>query len=254
MLDIRASLDAPAATPTAIRREDYRAPDWLVPEVELKFVLDPAGTVVSARLTVTRNGAHDRPLRLDGEELKLTTLLVDGEEREPRFEDGRLVVALSGATAVVETVVTIAPEKNSQLMGLYASGGILCTQCEAEGFRRITYFPDRPDVLSRYRVRLEADKAQFPVLLANGNPVEQGDAGDGRHFALWEDPFPKPCYLFAIVAGDLQCNRSSFTTMSGRDGRARHLGARGRPAQDRAGDAGAQGQLRLGRAHLWPRI
>nr|WP_314442381.1 aminopeptidase N [uncultured Sphingomonas sp.] len=216
MLDIRTSLDAPAATPPVIRREDYRAPDWLVPEVALAFALDPARTVVTARLTVERNGAHDRPLKLDGEELDLLSLRVDGEAREPRFEDGRLVVDLAGPSAVVETQVAIAPEKNSQLMGLYASGGILCTQCEAEGFRRITFFPDRPDVLSRYRVRLEADKQRFPVLLANGNPVDQGDSGDGRHFALWEDPFPKPCYLFAIVAGDLQCNRDRFTTMSGR--------------------------------------
>jgi aminopeptidase N len=221
MLDIRTSLDAldsaPAAAPTTIRREDYQAPDWLVPEVALKFHLDPARTMVSARLTVTRNGEHDRPLRLDGEELDLLTLLVDGEEREPVIEDGRLVVALDGASAVVETVVTIAPENNSRLMGLYASGGILCTQCEAEGFRRITYFPDRPDVLSRYRVTLVADKARFPVLLANGNPVEQGDAEEGMHFASWEDPFPKPCYLFAIVAGDLHCNRDSFTTCTGRE-------------------------------------
>ncbi|NJC05142.1 aminopeptidase N [Sphingomonas kaistensis] len=216
MLDIRASLDAPAAAPTAIRREDYQAPDWLVPEVELAFALDPARTVVTARLSVTRNGGHDRPLRLDGEELELLSLRVDGKPSEPRFEDGRLVVDLEGDAATVETEVAIAPEKNSQLMGLYASGGILCTQCEAEGFRRITFFPDRPDVLSRYRVRLEADRTRFPVLLANGNPLEQGECGDGRHFELWEDPFPKPCYLFAIVAGDLQCNRDSFTTMSGR--------------------------------------
>jgi aminopeptidase N len=217
MLDIRASLDAPAAAPTAIRRQDYQAPDWLVPEVSLAFALDPARTVVSARLTVTRNGAHDRPMRLDGEELELLSLRVDGEQREPRLEDGRLVVDLAGESAVVETEVAIAPDKNSQLMGLYASGGILCTQCEAEGFRRITFFPDRPDVLSRYRVGLEADKARFPVLLANGNPLETGDSGEGRHFAVWEDPFPKPCYLFAIVAGDLQCNRDVFTTMSGRE-------------------------------------
>ncbi|WP_426265800.1 aminopeptidase N [Sphingomonas sp. LHG3443-2] len=217
MLDIRASMDAPAATPPVIRREDYQAPDWLVPAIELSFALDPARTVVSTRLTVERNGTHDRPLKLDGEELELLALRVDGEPREPRFENGRLVVELSGDTAVVETEVAIAPEKNSQLMGLYASGGILCTQCEAEGFRRITFFPDRPDVLSRYRVRLEADRQRYPVLLANGNPVEQGDSGGGRHFAVWEDPFPKPCYLFAVVAGDLRCNADRFTTMSGRE-------------------------------------
>ena len=216
MVDIRASLDAPAATPPVIRREDYQAPHWLVPHVELSFVLDPSRTVVTARLTVERNGEHDRPLRLDGEELELLSLNIDGEAREPRFEDKRLVIDLTGTSALVETEVAIAPEKNSQLMGLYASGGILCTQCEAEGFRRITFFPDRPDVLSRYRVRLEADKARYPILLANGNPVDQGDSGKARHFAVWEDPFPKPCYLFAVVAGDLQCNADTFTTTSGR--------------------------------------
>ena len=219
MLDIRPAPEAAAAvpaTPPVIRREDYQAPDWLIPNVELAFDLVPSRTVVRARLTVVRNGQHDRPLRLDGEELELLALRVDSEAREPRFEGGQLLVDLSGAEAVVETEIAIAPEKNSQLMGLYASGGILCTQCEAEGFRRITYFADRPDVLSRYRVRLEADCGAYPVLLANGNPVEEGDAGEGRHYAVWEDPFPKPCYLFAIVAGDLQCNRDRFTTMSGR--------------------------------------
>jgi aminopeptidase N len=217
MLDARPALDAAApASPPVIHREDYRAPDWLAPEVELFFDLDPARTLVRARLSVTRNGAHDRPLRLDGEELELISLKVDGSAREPRFEEGQLVVDLDGDAAVVETEVAIAPEKNSQLMGLYASGGILCSQCEAQGFRRITFFPDRPDVLSRYRVRLEADRSAYPVLLANGNPVETGEAGAGRHFALWEDPFLKPCYLFAIVAGDLQCNRDGFTTVSGR--------------------------------------
>jgi aminopeptidase N len=216
MLDVRPASDALAA-PSAVRREDYRAPDWLVPSLDLDFDLDPARTVVRARLEVERNGAHDRPLRLDGEGLELLSLKVDGAAVEPGFEGGQLLVSLSGEQALVETEVAIAPEKNSQLMGLYASGGILCTQCEAEGFRRITFFPDRPDVLSRYRVRLTAERARFPVLLANGNPVEEGDAGEGRHFAVWEDPFPKPCYLFAIVAGDLQCNRDRFRTVSGRD-------------------------------------
>ncbi|WP_344708001.1 aminopeptidase N [Sphingomonas swuensis] len=216
MLDIRPGLEAAAAAPAAIRREDYRAPDWLVPEVALSFELDPARTIVKARLSVTRNGEHDRPLRLDGEELELLGVRVDGAAVEPRFEDGRLVVDLAGPAAVVETEVAILPDKNSQLMGLYASGGILCTQCEAEGFRRITFFPDRPDVLSRYTVRLSADQHAFPILLANGNPVDSGIGPGGSHWALWEDPFPKPCYLFAIVAGDLACNQDSFRTASGR--------------------------------------
>ena len=212
MLDIRT---APAA-PVAIRREEYRAPDWLVPAVALDFVLDPVRTLVTARLTVTRNGEHDRPLRLDGEGLELISLTVDGVSVSSAFDGAQLIVALSGDEAVLETVVAIHPDQNSQLMGLYASGGMLCTQCEAEGFRRITFFPDRPDVLSRYRVRLDADRAAFPVLLANGNPVEEGSDGT-RHWAVWEDPFPKPCYLFAIVAGDLACNADRFRTVSGRE-------------------------------------
>jgi aminopeptidase N len=217
MLDVRPALDAASAAPPLIRREDYRAPDWLVPHIALEFDLDPARTLVRARLSVERNGEHERPLRLDGEELELLELAVDGRAVSPRFDDGQLVVEIAGASATVETLVAIAPDKNSQLMGLYASGGILCTQCEAEGFRRITFFPDRPDVLSRFTVRLTADRAAYPVLLANGNPVEEGEAGEGRHFAVWEDPFPKPCYLFALVAGDLACNRDRFRTRSGRE-------------------------------------
>ena len=212
MLDARPAL----VSPPTIRREDYRPPDWLVPTVELEFELDPARTQVRARLTVERNGEHDRPLRLDGDGLTPLVVRVDGAEVCFSMDGATLVVPLSGDRAVVETEVAICPEKNSQLMGLYASGGLLCTQCEAEGFRRITFFPDRPDVLSRYRVRMSADKERFPILLANGNPVDSGDGENGTHWAVWEDPFPKPCYLFALVAGDLVANRDTFTTMSGR--------------------------------------
>ncbi len=211
MLDIQST-----AAPTVIRREDYRPPDWLVPEISLDFRLDGMHTQVVSRLHVVRNGDHDRALALDGDGLTPIAVRVDGAAVEWRMEDDRLIVPLSGSDHVVETEVEIAPELNTQLMGLYASGGLLCTQCEAEGFRRITFFPDRPDVLSRYVVRMEADKARYPVLLANGDPVASGDSGDGRHWAEWRDPFPKPCYLFALVAGDLVANRDSFTTMSGR--------------------------------------
>ena len=212
--------DAQIATqlPNVTRREDYREPDWRVPEIALDFDLDPAATGVQARLTVERNGSHDRPLRLDGDGLTARVVKIDGAEVTDWTMDGAdLVVPLTGAAHVVETEVEIAPERNTQLQGLYASGGILCTQCEAEGFRRITFFPDRPDVLSKYKVRLTADKVRFPVLLANGDPVAQGDLEGGRHWAEWHDPFPKPSYLFAIVAGDLVANRGSFTTMSGRE-------------------------------------
>jgi len=204
-------------TPHVTRREDYRAPDWTVPEIALDFDLDPVATRVRATLLVERSGAHDRPLVLNGDGLAAESVKVDGAEAEGWRMDGPdLVIPLAGDAHEIETVVTIAPERNTQLQGLYASSGMLCTQCEAEGFRRITFFPDRPDVLSKYKVRMAADKARFPVLLANGDPIAQGDAGDGRHWAEWHDPFPKPSYLFALVAGDLVANRGVFTTMRGR--------------------------------------
>ena len=216
MLDVRTLPDTetpPAPTHVAIRREDYRPPDWLVPEIRLDFDLGTERTVVRATLEVARNGDHDRPLRLDGDELELLSVKADGGHR---LEGPQLVIELTGDRATVETEVAIRPAANTKLMGLYASSGMLCTQCEAEGFRRITFFADRPDVLSKYRVRMEGDATAFPILLSNGNRVAQGEGADGRHWAEWEDPFPKPSYLFALVAGDLQANRDSFTTMSGR--------------------------------------
>lgn len=209
-------IDALAATPHVTRRADYRVPDWLVPDIALDFDLDPATTRVHATLTVRRNGAHDRPLRLDGDGLMPLSVKVDGFDAPYEMDGATLVIGLPGSAHRVETVVDIAPAANTQLMGLYASGGNLCTQCEAEGFRRITFFPDRPDVLSKYRVKMTADAARYPVLLANGDPVAQGQASGGRHWAEWHDPFPKPSYLFALVAGDLAANRATFTTRSGR--------------------------------------
>ena len=208
-----------AVVPAPVLRGDYRPPEWLVPEIALDFALDPAETVVKARLTVRRNGAHRHPLRLNGDGLAPSHVLIDGEELHDswRMDGADLLVDLPGDNHLIETVVEIAPAANTKLMGLYESGGLLCTQCEAEGFRRITFFPDRPDVLSRYSVRMEADKERYPILLANGDPVDSGDCRGGRHYALWRDPFPKPCYLFAMVAGDLVANKSTFTTRSGRD-------------------------------------
>ena len=215
--DAETAPEAPLSpTHVAIRREDYRPPDWLVPEIRLDFDLGTERTRVRATLEVTRNGDHDRPLRLDGSELELSSVKVDGQSAEFRMDGSQLVVELSGQRATVETEVVIHPAANTKLMGLYASGGMLCTQCEAEGFRRITFFPDRPDVLSKYRVRMEGDAKAFPILLSNGNRVSHGESDGGSHWAEWEDPFPKPCYLFALVAGDLKANRDSFTTMSGR--------------------------------------
>ena len=200
----------------AIRREDYRPPDWLVPEIRLDFDLGLERTRVPATLSVERNGTHDRPLRLDGDGLKLVSVKIDGAEAAHRIDGEQLVIEVPGERATVETKVEISPAQNTKLMGLYASGGMLCTQCEAEGFRRITFFPDRPDVLSKYTVRMEGDAKAFPVLLSNGNRVAHGEGENGRHWAEYQDPFPKPCYLFALVAGDLKANRDSFTTMSGR--------------------------------------
>ncbi|HEX9932578.1 MAG TPA: aminopeptidase N [Allosphingosinicella sp.] len=211
MLDAQ---NAPAVPPAAVRREDYRPPDWQVPEIALDFDLDPERTIVRSRLQVERAG--EGPLRLDAEGLKILSVNVDGAPAEWREGEDAILIDIAGDRATVETEVEIGPRANTQLMGLYESGGILCTQCEAEGFRRITPFPDRPDVLSRFSVRMAADKARFPVLLSNGDPVGAGELEDGRHWAEWRDPFPKPCYLFALVAGDLVANRDSFVTRSGR--------------------------------------
>jgi aminopeptidase N len=205
------------AQPTAIRRADYTAPDWLVSEVALDFDLGADATRVHTKLNVTRNGAHVRALVLNGDGLTPLAVRVDGADAAWTMDGDDLVVTLTGAAHSVETEVAIAPAANTKLMGLYASGGLLCTQCEAEGFRRITFFPDRPDILSRYQVKMTADKAAYPVLLSNGDNVASGDLADGRHWAEWHDPFPKPCYLFALVAGDLVANRDTFTTMSGKN-------------------------------------
>jgi aminopeptidase N len=218
MADVQTITESPPAPVqhATTRREDYRPPDWLVPEIHLDFALDPATTRVRATLDVTRNGAHDRPLRLEGDGITALNVSVDGGEARWSMDGPALVIELAGDRATIETEVEVQPIANTKLMGLYASGGGLFTQCEAQGFRRITFFPDRPDVLSRYKVRLEADAAAFPVLLTNGNCVASGKSDGGRHWAQWEDPFPKPCYLFALVAGDLAPNRDRFTTISGR--------------------------------------
>jgi aminopeptidase N len=204
-------------------RKDYRRPEHLVESVELGFDLRDDHALVRARLAVRRaeDAAPDAPLRLDGEELELLSLRVDGAEPAAsswrRTEEGGLEIDLHGAAAaVIETEVRIRPHANTALSGLYVSDGMYCTQCEAEGFRRITFYPDRPDVMARFRVRVEAERARFPVLLSNGNRIEEGLLADGRHFATFEDPFPKPAYLFALVAGDLRDLHEVYATASGR--------------------------------------
>ncbi|MBU0823257.1 MAG: aminopeptidase N, partial [Alphaproteobacteria bacterium] len=206
------------AVPVTIHRGDYRPPDWQVPDVALDFALAVEATRVAAALSVVRQSDAPTPLVLRGDGLTPAAVRVDGESwNDWRMDGADLIVDLGERTAAtVEIDTLINPASNTQLMGLYASNGMLCTQCEAEGFRRITFHPDRPDVLSRYKVRMEGDKAAFPILLSNGNCIAKGDGAGGNHWALWEDPWPKPSYLFALVAGDLVVNRDSFTTMSGR--------------------------------------
>jgi aminopeptidase N len=201
---------------TSVRLADYRPPDWLVPEIELDFRLDAIRTVVTARMTVVRSGCHDRPLLLDGHGLETRRLTVDGVAVAAVPNHDVLQIEIAGDAAVIECEVVLHPSRNTRLMGLYASEGRLVTQCEAEGFRSITWFPDRPDILSRYTVRLEADKALYPVLLSNGDRGAAADLPGGRHEIRWTDPWPKPSYLFALVAGDLSALHDDFTTLSGR--------------------------------------
>ena len=202
-----------------IQLADYRPFPFRIDSVELDISLSPHATRVRSLLTVTRTGEADAPLVLDGVRLKMVSVAIDdvpvAVERLTRTDEH---LSLRGVPDhfVLATEVEIDPEGNTALEGLYMSGGRFCTQCEAEGFRKITYYPDRPDVLSTFRVRVEADRA-FAHLLSNGNRVEQGVLPGGRHFAVWSDPFPKPCYLFALVAGELDVLEDSFTTVSGRE-------------------------------------
>ncbi|WP_137045453.1 aminopeptidase N [Pseudolabrys sp. FHR47] len=209
-------------TAPVIRLSDYQAPDWLVDTVHLDVDLHPTATRVRAVLALRPNpDTAPAPLVLEGDGLSLVSLTRDGVPLAPGSyvaTPDKLTIAQpphGPFTLEIETLVD--PTANTQLSGLYRSSGTWCTQCEAEGFRRITYFPDRPDVMAVYTTRIEADKAQAPVLLANGNLVESGDLPNGRHFAVWHDPHKKPSYLFALVGGDLARVEDTFTTASGRE-------------------------------------
>ncbi|CDO36791.1 aminopeptidase N [Novosphingobium sp. KN65.2] len=209
----------PPQAPPVIHREDYLPPAWLVPQIALDFALGVDETHVTSKLSVQRNpdGNGSDVLRLNGDQIAPLAVRVDGEAiNDWRLDGPDLLIELHGDAHAIEIETLIKPIANSQLMGLYASNGMLCTQCEAEGFRRITFFPDRPDVLSVYSVRMAGDKAAFPILLSNGNCTAQGDGENGTHWAEWQDPWPKPSYLFALVAGDLVANSAAFTTRSGR--------------------------------------
>ena len=210
-----------ANEPAATRLADYAPPPFLVDEVDLDFELDEKRTLVRARLKVRRNPAAEpaADLVLDGHGLDTRAVRVDGEPvagNRVEIAPQTLTVRDAPDAFVLDTEVAIGPGANKSLEGLYASSGNLCTQCEAEGFRKITWFLDRPDVMARYRTRIVADPRRYPVMLSNGNDVERGALDDGRRFVVWEDPFPKPSYLFALVAGRLDCVEDSFTTRSGR--------------------------------------
>lgn len=210
-------------TGQTFRLEDYKPTDYLIPETRLTFELSPKHTAVTAELSVKRRNTTDAgtPLALDGDGLVLKSVAVNGKQlKADRFEaspDQLILKQPPRAKSFLLTIETeLNPSENKALMGLYLSGGNYCTQCEAEGFRRITYFLDRPDVLSVYSVRIEAERNTAPVLLSNGNPGKKGKLKDGRHFAEWHDPHPKPSYLFALVAGDLGRIEDKFKTASGR--------------------------------------
>ena len=212
-------------TPRPIRLKDYRPPAYLIDTVDLDVALDPCRTRVRARLKVRANPAAPQsggPLRLDGEHLELNGLRLERTELAPNdyeLSDTGLVIPNPPARPfTLEIATTIDPEANKALQGLYRTRGVYCTQCEAQGFRRITYFIDRPDVLATYTCRIEADTDDTPVLLSNGNLVERATLERGRrHYAIWKDPYPKPCYLFALVGGNLSSTASTFRTMSGRE-------------------------------------
>lgn len=205
--------------PQAKYRHDYRAPEYLISDIDLTFDLDAAKTVVTAESKVSRHAAaSDVPLRLDGEDLTLIALQVNGQPwSDYKEENNQLVIGGLPEHFTLTIVNEISPAANTALEGLYQSGEALCTQCEAEGFRHITWYLDRPDVLARFTTKIIADKAKYPFLLSNGNRMAEGELENGRHWVQWQDPFPKPCYLFALVAGDFDVLRDSFRTRSGRE-------------------------------------
>jgi aminopeptidase N len=208
--------------PRPVLLKDYAPPPYLIGEVRLEIELDPAATRVRARLKMRRNPKAARaPLVLDGQKLTLHEVSIDGETLSGNAyqTDGEHLTIPDAPDGefMLETVTTCGPEANTQLIGLYRSNGIYCTQCEAEGFRRITYYLDRPDVMAVFTTRIVADEKVAPVLLSNGNLTASGKLGGRRHFAEWHDPFPKPAYLFALVAGDLAHVEDKFVTMSGRE-------------------------------------
>ncbi len=209
------------ASPKTIYLKDYRPSDYLIDRVDLAFELGDDSTQVQSRLQMRANtGGSGQPLVLMGEQVELLALALDGQSLDAsayQSDAESLTIVQVPDKFVLEVVTRIRPQQNTSLEGLYVSNGKFCTQCEAEGFRKITYYLDRPDVMARFKTTISADKSRYPVLLSNGNPVARGEHDDGRHWVTWEDPFPKPCYLFALVAGNLVCLEDHYITGSGRD-------------------------------------
>ena len=206
----------------AVLREDYAPYPWTLEQAQFRFEIGDEATRVISEIRFQRNPEAEPAgeIRLDGQDMELLSVALDGRELESgAYEQtpDHLVIRDAPEHGRLDIEVLIRPQENTALEGLYPSGGFLLTQCEAEGFRKITYFPDRPDVMTYYDVTIVADRERYPVLLSNGNAVDAGELEDGRHWVRWSDPFAKPCYLFALVAGDLACVEDRFTTRSGRD-------------------------------------
>lgn len=209
--------------PKTIYLKDYQQPDYWIDETHLTFELFDDHALVHSRLSLRLNQSKPQgqrpPLVLDGQQLELISVALDDQtlgEQDYQLDADSLTLYPANDTFDLAITTRIHPRDNTALEGLYQSGSMFCTQCEAEGFRKITYYLDRPDVMSRFTTTVIADRGDYPVLLSNGNPIASGDNPEGRHWVTWEDPFPKPAYLFALVAGDLCLIQDSFTTMSGR--------------------------------------
>ena len=210
------------AQPSAIYLKDYKVPPFLIDETDLRVELGEQSTQVFSRLKIRRNPDSKETnvdLELNGVELELISLAIDDKTLQSgqyQLEDEKLIIPNVTDQFILSCETRIYPQKNTCLEGLYKSSGMFCTQCEAEGFRRITFYIDRPDVMARFTTKVVADQNAYPVLLSNGNKIDSGELDGGKHYAVWEDPFPKPCYLFALVGGNLVEVADTFKTMSGR--------------------------------------
>ncbi len=226
--------------PKTVYLKDYTVPDYRIETINLRFDLEPEVTTVTSRMEIRANydpAEGRRPLVLNGQELELVSVSMDHDpvgDEGYEVSDEALVIPHPPSHFHLEVVTRINPSANTALEGLYVSGGNFCTQCEAEGFRKITYFPDRPDVMTRFTTTLVADKETYPVLLSNGDRIDSGELDGGYHYVTWHDPSLKPSYLFALVAGDLACISDTFTTMSGKPVKLQHLRSARQRRQDRA--------------------